>query len=205
MGGQDASAPADLGGGDDHLDDAEMRAALLALTDADWLRLAKVDARYRGGTDFPEGDLVQEALCRAITGKRRCPRGVSVVKFLADAIWSIAGHRRERMQDEVSFDASPPTATGEQTEGLAPADVVFSPGEDPVSLMEKAEGDGAIGDLIGLFPGDGEVELVVTALSLGLRGADLYDETGLVPNRVHYVIKKIRRESEKRYPGRWTR
>jgi hypothetical protein len=128
-----------------------------------------------------------------------------VVKFLADAIRSIAGHRRARMLGEVSFDASPPTATGEPTEGLAPADVLFAPGQDPEALLMKAEGDGAIGDLIGLFPGDGEVELVVTALSLGLKGNDLYEETGLAPNRIHYVIRKIRKESDKRFPGRWTR
>jgi len=205
MGGQDASAPVDIDGGDDHLDEAEMRAALASLTSTDWLRLAKVDARYRGGTDFRDGDLVQEALCRAIAGKRKCPRGVSVVKFLADAIWSIAGHRRSRMLAEISFEASPPTVTGEQTEGLAPADVLFAPGEDPEVILAKAEGEGAIGDLIGLFPGDGEIELVVTALSLGLKGADLYEETGLAPNRIHYVIRKIRKESDKRFPGRWTR
>jgi hypothetical protein len=204
MGGQDASVPVDAGG-DDHLDDVEMRAALASLTNTDWLRLAKVDARYRGGTDFRDGDLVQEALCRAIAGKRKCPRGIPVVKFLADAIWSIAGHRRSRMLAEVSFEASPPTAVGEQTEGLAPADVLFAPGEDPETLLAKAEGEGAIRDLIGLFPGDGEVELVVAALSLGLKGADLYEETGLAPNRVHYVIRKIRNESDKRFPGRWTR
>lgn len=204
MGGQDASAAASAGE-DEHHDDAALRTAIASLTDADWLRLAKVDARYRGGTDFQEGDLVQEALCRAIDGKRKCPRGVSVVKFLADAIRSIAGHRRSQMLAEISFEASPPTATGEQTEGLAPADLLFAPGEDPEALLLKAEGDGAIGDLIGLFPGDGEVELVVTALSLGLKGADLYEETGLAPNRIHYVIRKIRKESDKRFPGRWTR
>lgn len=205
MGGQDAPAQAGLGGAGDYLGEAEIRVALDGLTTLDWLRLGRVDRRYRGGTDFRDGDLLQEAFCRAIDGKRKCPRGVSVVKFLAEAMRSIAGHRRAQMPDEVAFEASPPTATGEPTEGLAPADVLSMPGDDPESILARAEGDGAIGEITALFPGDGEAELVITALALGLKGAELYEETGLAPNRVHYVIRKIRNETERRFPGRWTR
>ena len=192
MGGQDVPAPAGLGGAGHYLGEAEIRAALDGLTTVDWLRLGRVDRRYRSGTDFRDGDLLQEAFCRAIDGKRKCPRGVSVVRFLAEAVRSIAGHR-------------PPTATGEPTEGLAPADVLSMPGDDPESILANAEGDGAIGEITDLFPGDGEAELVITALALGLKGAELYEETGLAPNRVHYVIRKIRNETERRFPGRWTR
>ena len=204
MAGDGAPLPA-AGGEDDYLDRDEICAALAALTDAELLTLARVEAHYRGGTDFGEGDLVQEVFLRAMAGRRKCRRGEAIVPVLAGAIQSVAGHRRKQMLPSVSFEASPPTVTGEATEGRAPEDLLSTPGEDPETILVGPRSDDAVDALLTLFEDDDEAQCVILDLHAGKKGADLYESTGLTPNQVHYVIRKIRQRAKECLPGRSTR
>ena len=202
MATNDASAP--CGGEDDYLDRDDVCAALTKLTAVELKKLARTEARFRGGTDFGEGDLVQEVFRLAMAGKRKFRRGASVVGVLAGAIRSVASHRRERMLPSISFEASPPTATGEATEGWAPEDLLSKAGDDPEIILLGRSVHETLNAIMDLFDGDDEAQLVIMALFDGLKGADLYEATGLKPNRVHYVIRNIRIRSKECFPGRWT-
>lgn len=194
-----------VGGEDDYLDREKVGAALASLTGAELLTLARVEARYRGGTDFGEGDLVQEVFQLAMAGKRRFRRSASIVRVLAGAIQSVAGHRRTQMLSSISFEASPATVTGEATEGRAPEDLLSTPGNDPETILIGKRANDTLDTIMELFEGDDEAQVVILELYDGKKGADLYEATGLTPNRVHYVIRNIRERTRECLPGRWTR
>ena len=59
----------------------------------DKLRLRLLERRRLGGTDLQEGELYHETVCLVILGDRRCPRGESVVAFMAQTMRSIASLR----------------------------------------------------------------------------------------------------------------
>lgn len=124
--------------GDDLTAD-EVRAAIGALTDQDWRILYLVERRYRAGTDFAEGDLLQEALCLAFERQRRCPRDVGFVRTLSLMMRSAGFHRRKAMSRQVGFDA--PVVAGKDGGMLAPAETLQAPGMSPeTAIMEKRKG-----------------------------------------------------------------
>lgn len=76
---------------DDVLTSDEFVIALRSLSEADWIRIhsaAKYLAYVAGGNWKPE-DLRQEAIIRAVDGKRNCPRDLNIVLFLVGAMRSI--------------------------------------------------------------------------------------------------------------------
>jgi DNA-directed RNA polymerase specialized sigma24 family protein len=90
--------PGDPDGGDDEallssIDD--VRAAIDALTEAEWgklLRVARWFARRCGEADQ---DLLQEGVARAWAGKRRCRKGVPITAFIAGIMKSLASQETE--------------------------------------------------------------------------------------------------------------
>ena len=68
----------------------EIAAAILEFSDADWNRLHKVAAAYARGRPIEANDLLQETFRRALDGSRNCPADVDAVKFLAEAMRSVA-------------------------------------------------------------------------------------------------------------------
>ena len=73
----------------------EIAKAIRALTPADWIRLNKVAVAYSAGRPIGPEDLLQEAFARAMDG-RHCPAGVTAVRFLAEAMRSIAHGEGEK-------------------------------------------------------------------------------------------------------------
>ena len=69
---------------------AEVATAIQALPAAGWYRLDRIAAFYARACPLEAGDLRQEAFVRALTGTRECPIGVDVVRFLGEAMRSIA-------------------------------------------------------------------------------------------------------------------
>jgi hypothetical protein len=79
----------------------EIASAIRSLTPAQWARLRKVSLRY-GRDHIAPDDLLQEALRRAIDNDghgRNCPCDIDVVKFLAEAMRSIAHGEYEKMRN----------------------------------------------------------------------------------------------------------
>jgi DNA-directed RNA polymerase specialized sigma24 family protein len=69
---------------------SEIAEAIRGLPSAGWLRLKKIARAFARACPMEADDLLQEAYTRALAGSRRCPRSVDVIRFLAEAMRSIA-------------------------------------------------------------------------------------------------------------------
>src|SRR5262249_10687380 len=79
------------------LSEAEIRSEISLLTADERTRLIRI-ASYYGRISFEEPDeLVHEAICRVLEGKREWPRDLEKLGFLAGVIKSIAGDRRREV------------------------------------------------------------------------------------------------------------
>ncbi|WP_129590244.1 sigma-70 family RNA polymerase sigma factor [Roseovarius nitratireducens] len=168
----------------------ELEEAIGELSTADWMRLRSAAQLYAVYPVEPD-ELVQEALCRAIAGSRKCPREVSVVRFVAEAIRSIAHdelQKVEHQRDEVSVhdDAI------EDPDSITPRE----PGPTAEERMiSNEQARGMENRLLELFDGDDEAQLIVLGMLTGTEGAELKEVTGLdqtgFNSKRRYVRRKI--------------
>src|SRR5262249_46854421 len=83
------------------LSDAEIRSEISSLTVGERTRLIRI-ASYYGRISFEEPDeLVHEAICRVLEGKREWPRDLEKLGFLAGVIKSIAGDRKRALRRDL--------------------------------------------------------------------------------------------------------
>ncbi len=166
----------------------ELEDAIEAFSETDWARLRLAAQLYAIYPVEPE-EVVQEALCRAIAGTRKCPRNVSVVRFVAEAIRSIAHdelRKVENRRDEVSVhdealddpDAITPRETGPNA-------------EERIISSEQIRGTEQ--RLLELFDGDDEAQLIVLGMLTGSEGAELREATGLDQTRFNSKRRFVRR------------
>jgi hypothetical protein len=78
---------------DEVLSPAELSAAIEKFSEPDWLRVKKAVLRFYGRCGGDWEVLQNEALVRALDGRRKCRKDVGVVTFLGNAIRSIASER----------------------------------------------------------------------------------------------------------------
>lgn len=168
----------------------ELEEAIGEFSDADWTRIRGAAQLYAVYPVEPE-ELVQEALCRAIAGTRKCPKEVSVVRFVAEAIRSIAHdelQKVEHQRDEVSVHDE----TIENPDAITPQE----PGPTAEERMISNEQTrGTENRLLELFEGDDEAQLIVLGMLTGTEGAELREVTGLdqtgFNSKRRYVRRKI--------------
>jgi RNA polymerase sigma-70 factor (ECF subfamily) len=168
----------------------EIEEAIGAFSNADWVRIRSAAQLYAVYPVEPE-ELLQEAIYRAIAGTRKCPKGVSVVRFVAEAIRSIAHDELQKVEyqrDEVSVHDE----TIENPEAITPRE----PGQTAEGRMISNEQiRGTENRLLELFDGDDEAQLIVLGMLTGTEGADLREVTGLdqtgFNSKRRYVRRKI--------------
>lgn len=152
------------------------------------MRLRSVAQLYAVYPVEPE-ELVQEALCRAIAGTRKCPRGISVARFVAEAIRSIAHdelHKVENQRDEVSVHDD----TIENPDAITPRELGPTAEERMISNEQIR---GTENRLLDLFDGDDEAQLIVLGMLTGTEGAELREATGLDQTGFNSKRRYVRR------------
>ncbi len=82
---------------------AEIDCAVRELTAAQWTRLRQIAGLYAVGRPIEAEDLLQEAFRRALDGERKCPVTVDVVRFIAEAMRSIADGELKRVPPEAAL------------------------------------------------------------------------------------------------------
>lgn len=182
----------------EHLGTDEIGRAFDALSPDDKLKLAAIEAVLLSGTGLGKGELVNEAVCRAMTGRRKCPRNVPFMAFLVETMKSIASHARNGRRRAVAA-ADPPQPAN--TAGSDTADAVLAPSPEE-ELIAKQDAD-AVQKIYGHFEDDGEAGLVLLGWAEGLRGKALREATGLDQAGLDYAIKRIRIRMRKLYPKGW--
>ena len=140
--------------------------AIRALTDAQWIRLRKASAYFAWVYDLSAADLLQEAFCRALAGGRQCPTDVDVVRFLVQAMRSIANGEGDKIENQVEVVSV--MQPGAPVEGAVDLKDSHLGPEEIIMAAESAE---AIRQaMLGLFPNDRQARDLVDGIPGGLRG-----------------------------------
>jgi DNA-directed RNA polymerase specialized sigma24 family protein len=177
----------------------EITDAILALTDAQWIRLHKVADKYTWLCRLEADDLLQEALCRAIAGDRRCPLHVDPVKFLAEVMRSIADGEANKVENQI--DIVPVMQPGAVPESAVdPNDSRPSPEQ---SLMADERAQAFRQAMLGLFADDPQARDLVDGIIEGYEGEELRALTDLDETSFASKRRLIRRRIDKHYPKGW--
>ena len=175
----------------------EIEAAIRALTDAQWIRLRKASTYFAWVHDLSADDLLQEAFCRALAGGRQCPIDVDVVRFLTQAMRSIANGEAEKVENQV--DVVSVLQPGVPVDGAVDLE---DSRIDPEQNMIAAESAEAIRQpLLGLFPNDQQARDLVDGILAGYEGQELRTLIDLDLKGFANKRRLMRRTIDKCYPN----
>lgn len=178
----------------------EIAAAIRSLTAADLARLKMVARKYAFGRPIEPDDLLQEAYARALDS-RACPSHVDVVKFLAEAMRSIAHGEAEKVEHKVTL--VPIAKTG----GPYDANSIKDEADDAETRMIAAQrAERCIAThaaVIALFDDDPTAQLVLEGIMEEMTTEEMRELTGLDKTGYDSKRKLIRRRIDKQYPEGW--
>lgn len=162
----------------------EIAAAIRSLTDAQWIRLRKASGYFAWAYDLSGDDLLQEAFCRALAGTRQCPTSVDVVKFLKEAMRSIANGESEKVENQI--DTVPVIQSGAVVSGAE--DIKDStPGQEE-SMVAAEMSEAMRQAVLGLFPNDPQARDLADGILAGYEGEELRTLTDL--DQTSYASKR---------------
>jgi DNA-directed RNA polymerase specialized sigma24 family protein len=180
----------------------EIAAAIRSFTPADLARLKMVAKKYSFGRPIGSDDLLQEAYMRALDS-RACPADVDVIKFLAEAMRSIAHGEAEKVEHRSTF-VPIETSSGRNDEACSVKDE-NDDAEALLMLGEQAKKHIAVhATVIALFEDDPTAKLILEGMMDDLTVEEMCDLTGLSKTAYDSKRKLIRRRTDKRYPEGWT-
>jgi hypothetical protein len=163
----------DWEGAADHLAAAEITNVINTLMDGEKTAIVKIAKLYARKTSYGHEDLLQEAYCRVLDGRRGWARGVPAVLFFHGVIRSIAWEWKAEFTSE-DIDIGDEGAVERGT--LAKIDVM---------------------KILALFDDDPAARKIVLGMMDGARGEELQESSGLNPTEYESKRKKIRRRIEK--------
>lgn len=176
----------------------EIAAAIRSLTPAYLARLKMVARKYAFGRPMEADDLLQEAYLRALNS-RACPAHVGVVKFLAEAMRSIAHGEAEKVEHKATF---VPVATvgGREDEACAVPDEADDAEAQMIAAQQAERCVVAHATIIALFDDDSTAKLVLEGMMEELTAEEVRELTGLDKTAYDSKRKLIRRRIDKKYP-----
>lgn len=182
----------------------EIAAAIRAFTPAQWARLHRVAAHYAIGRPMEADDLLQEAFRLALDGERECPVAVDAVRFLAEAMRSVANGELKKAKRRPTLVPRPPPGRPE-TPVPDPPDPSPNAEQQREAMESEAEEDAhrerQRQQIIGLFADDIAAQVIVEGLLEGTRGEDLRACTDLDQTAYQSKRRLIRRRIEKFLKG----
>lgn len=178
----------------------EIAAAIRSLTAVDLARLKMVARKYAFGRPIEPDDLLQESYIRALDS-RACPSHVDVVKFLAEAMRSIAHGEAEKVEHKVTL--VPIAKTG----GPEDAESIKDEADDAETQMIAAQRAqrciATHAAVIALFDDDHTAQLVLEGMMEEMTAEEMRELTGLDKTGYDSKRKLIRRRIDKQYPEGW--
>ena len=172
--------------------------AIRELTSVDWIRLKKAAIRY-ARPEIGPNDLLQEAFTRAVDG-RVCPTNVTVVKFLAEAMRSIAHGETEKVENKLVL-----VSAGADSTVAQQADAFPDPGLNAEQWMVSEESVVEMRiAILGLFADDDIGQIIAEGMMDGLEGEELRELCGLDVTAYNSKRRLVRRRIDNAYPEGWT-
>lgn len=183
----------------DDLSPEEFGDAYRNLSRDDREKLGFFAKRFCGGTTLSPGDLLNEAVCRTLLGRRQCGRELNVVAYLVGVMRSLVSHERERQRRSVSTDDA------EEVDAHMRARLGEKPraGSLEDAIIEAQERARTVVEVFEMFRDRPEELAVLEALREGLSGKALRERTGLDQGDLDYAKKRIRKALSLRYPKGW--
>lgn len=179
----------DDGAAKDVLTTREMRAALDGLKAADVTRLQSAAQFFSEINGFDDSlGLLQEALVRALEGKRRCPRDLPPVPFLFGAIRSIA-NSMSKAAARSPIDRFAALDEAEEQDDFVEAAQHVTP-EREVTAQD------ALHKVNELFKVDPEALMVLYAMAEGLQGQALREALTLTETQHNTIRRRMMRQSK---------
>jgi DNA-directed RNA polymerase specialized sigma24 family protein len=175
---------------DGNATDADVEAAIAALSTADLLRLQSIaDRRARAlmrfGLGWTGADLLQEALTRAVAGQKRWPKSVKFVTYLIQSMRNIAGHSRDAAGEELTGLGAP--GEGEHVrDGAIAASSVHD-------IERQAAAHECLRKINDIFGDDVEVQLVLDGLAETMSGPQIQQALNITPTDYNTIMKRLRR------------
>jgi len=182
---------------------AEVAAAIRALPAAEWYRLDRIAEYYARACSLDANDLRQEAFVRAVSGDRRCPIGVDVVRFLGQAMRSIAsdarkaGNRRAAQAGctELHFVSLTDGDTTGQVASPSPTPEAALIAEEAAALIKHA--------ILHLFADDLVAQTIVEGDMEGMEAEEIRSLTGLDKTAYASARRLIRCRIDRAFPEGW--
>lgn len=182
-----------------YLSTANIEAALQALPEAGWIRLHKIASVLARTHPVEAEDLLHEACCRALDGRRRCPSNVDLFRFFAEAMRSISSDALKAEKRHLTLYLVSDTDSEENA--YDPPDEQPNAEEALVTAQEVSRIKQAI---IFLFEDDPVAQIMVEGKMEGMDGEELRALTDLDMIAFASKQKLIRRRINKAFPEGWT-
>ena len=177
----------------EHATEAEIEAAISALTLAELEQLGNVAEFYARalsarGAGISGDDLVQEAIIRTCTGKRRWPTSVRFITYLLATVRSIASAAMKKLKDQrlTALDPSEDEIGNELAARLIPD---LGHHARVVAETERIE---------QLFADDERVLLLMEGLKDGMLGPALQVALKLSKTEYETAMKRLRRGARRK-------
>lgn len=181
--------------------------AIEKLTSSDWNRLHKAASSFLYGTVFSDVDeLVNETLCRGLSGSRNLPSNVPFLVFFTNAMESVADGDRNLIyktrqvlatdllpnnNDEMEFD--PIENFG--NDNLSP-DIIITTEENRLVAEKEYK------NIEHFFKGNEAVEWVLLGIEDEMSASELIEMSGMTKTEYESARKSFLRGLDKLFPGR---
>jgi DNA-directed RNA polymerase specialized sigma24 family protein len=164
---------------------SEVKEALLRLTDDELLRLKRVaQLRSSGLASVDWGDLLNEAVSRALSGTRAWPKAIPFLVFLVQTMRSIANEHWRQAHESVvvlagDLDVHPEGESVNAVENLNP---------ERQYLAKRT-----LRDIEAIFADDNQVLAILQGMALGLSAEEIRTKVGLSGKQYASAQRRIRR------------
>jgi DNA-directed RNA polymerase specialized sigma24 family protein len=179
----------------------EIAAAIKSFSAADLARLKMVARKYAFGRPIEPEDLLHEAYLGALDS-RACPSHVDVVKFLAEAMRSIAHGEAEKVEHKVTL-VTIAGLGGSEDEAANIKDEAEDAEAQMMAAQDANRFVAAYTTVIALFDDDPTAQLLLEGMMEEMSAEEMRELTGLDKTAYDSKRKLIRRRIDKQYPEGW--
>jgi DNA-directed RNA polymerase specialized sigma24 family protein len=181
-----------------HLTQTEIDEEISSISDAGWIRLRKVAVKYSYGRINPD-DLLQEAFLSALEGRRKCPKDIDIIKFLAEAMRSLSSSEIKSLKSKPALQI---ISTSEDNDNQS-TDI---PDLGPTSEQIVISGQESVeikSTILSLFSDDEIAQVIVEGDMEGMASSEIQDISGLDKKAFASKRRLIRRRIDRAFPEGW--